>query len=218
MTSDSKEKKTEVLYGVENAVGRGVSFMKNAVDHMDISFDSRGPSIVIEVEAYKQGYIEILKRGGKIRALTEITTDNVNYCKELAKLVTELRHLDGIKGGIAVNENEYMATTVLEEASPLTQVIYSNEDAMVRQGQYIFDTFWKIATPAQDRIKNIEDGSVPEFIRTIVDPGEIQKLGLDLANSAKEEILVLFSSANAFHRQEQAGGIRFIHELAATGI
>ena len=218
MTPDNKDKKTEVLYGVENAVGRGISFMKNVVDHMDITFDSRGPSIVVEVEVYTQGYIDIRKRGGKIRALTDINTDNVRYCKELLKLVDELRHLDGVKGGIAVNGKEYMATTVLEEASPLTQVIYSNDDAMVRQGQYIFDTFWNIATPAQDRIKNIEDGTIPEFIRTIVDPAEIQKLGLDLANSAKEEILVLFSTANAFHRQEQAGGIKYIQELAAKGI
>ena len=43
------------------------------------------------------------------------------------KLVDELRHLDGLKGGgIAVSETEYMATTILHEAEPLSQVIYSN--------------------------------------------------------------------------------------------
>ena len=40
------------------------------------------------------------------------------------KLVDELRHLNGVKGGIAVSESEYMATTLLEEAKPLTQVIF----------------------------------------------------------------------------------------------
>jgi hypothetical protein len=30
-----------------------------------------------------------------------------------------------VRGGIAINESEYRATTVLQEAKPLTQVIYS---------------------------------------------------------------------------------------------
>ena len=141
--SNSPEKTSEILYGVENAVGRGVYFMSNVKERMDIYFDHRAPSIVVEVAEYRNGYIEIRKRGGKIRAFTEITKDNVNHCKELIKLVDELRHLSGVKGGLAVSETEYMATTVLEEAKPLTQVIYSSVKEVVEQGQYIFDTLWK---------------------------------------------------------------------------
>jgi two-component system sensor histidine kinase VicK len=95
------------------------------------------PSIVVEIEEYSNGYIDIRKRGGKVRAFTEITKDNIHYCKKLMKLVDELRYLDGVKGGIAVSEREYMATTVLQETKPLTQVIYSNVKEVVEQGQYI---------------------------------------------------------------------------------
>jgi two-component system, OmpR family, sensor histidine kinase VicK len=91
--SYSSEKKTEVLYGIENAIEKGISFMQNVRKKMDISFDHRAPSIVIEIQAYKTGYIEIRKRGGKIRALTEITSDNIYYCKEIMKIVNEFRHL-----------------------------------------------------------------------------------------------------------------------------
>ena len=63
------------------------------------------------------------------------------------RLVNELRHLGGVKGGLAVSESEYMATTVLEQAQPLTQVIYSNVKEVVEQGQYIFDTLWNTAVP-----------------------------------------------------------------------
>ena len=129
--------KSEILYGVENAVGRGVYFMSNVKQKMDIFFDRHAPSIVVEVREYRDGYIDIRKRGGKIRAFTEITKDNVKHCKELIKIVDELRHLDGVKGGIAINDSEYMATTVLQEAKPLTQVIYSNVKEVVEQGQYI---------------------------------------------------------------------------------
>jgi two-component system, OmpR family, sensor histidine kinase VicK len=138
--SSSPEKRSEMLYGVNNAVGRGMYFMSNVTKRMDIYFDHRAPSVVVEVPEYRNGYIDIRKRGGKIRAFTEITKDNINYCKELIKLVDELRHLSGVKGGLAVSETEYMATTVLEEAKPLTQVIFSSVKEVVEQGQYIFDT------------------------------------------------------------------------------
>ena len=69
--------------------------------------------------------------------------------QELMKIVDEFRHLDGIKGGIALNEREYMATTILEEAEPLTQVIYSNFKEVVEQGQYVFDMLWNRAIPAK---------------------------------------------------------------------
>ncbi|MBA2268954.1 MAG: hypothetical protein H0W19_11575 [Nitrosopumilus sp.] len=133
--------------------------MQNTKIKMDITFDHKAPSIVVKLPAYCNGYKEILTRGGKIRFITEITKDNIQYCK-LLNLVSELRHLDGLKGGIAINESEYMATTVLQEAQPLTEVIYSNVD-VVAQGQYIFDTLWRHPTSAFKRIREIEYGMEP---------------------------------------------------------
>src|SRR3712207_9488539 len=168
---------------------------------MDIFFDHRAPSIVVDIEEYRNGYKDIRKRGGKIRAFTEITKENIEYCKELMKMVDELRHLDGVKGGVAVSESEYMATTILEEAKPLTEVIYSNVREVVAQAQYIFDTLWRSSVSAEQRIREIEEGILPDFIQTITDPYRVQELGFELANSAKHEILAIFSTVNAFHRQ-----------------
>lgn len=179
--------KSEILYGVENAVGRGVYFMSNVKQRMDIFFDRHAPSIVVEVREYRDGYIDIRKRGGKIRAFTEITKDNVKHCKELIKIVDELRHLDGVKGGIAINDSEYMATTVLQEAKPLTQVIYSNVKEVVEQGQYIFDTLWNVAIPAEQKIREIEEGKIIYETRIIENnPDEIvRQLSRQTADSTE---------------------------------
>ncbi len=158
--------------------------MKNTKEKMDIFFDSKAPSIVIEIDAYRNGYMNIRKVGGKIRAFTEITKDNIQYCKELIKIVDELRHLDGIKGGIAVSETEYMATTVLREAKPLTQVIYSNVREVVDQGQYIFDIFWYRAIPAEQKIREIEEGVQPVSTRILEDPDQIVNEIRHLNNSS----------------------------------
>lgn len=179
--------KSEILYGVENAVGRGVYFMSNVKQKMDIFFDHHAPSIVVEVREYRDGYIDIRKRGGRIRAFTEITKDNVKHCKELIKIVDELRHLDGVKGGIAINDSEYMATTVLQEAKPLTQVIYSNVKEVVEQGQYIFDTLWNVTIPAEQKIREIEEGKIIYETRIIENnPDEIVRQISRLAADSTE--------------------------------
>src|ERR687892_158128 len=168
-----KKKKSEILYGIEKAVGRGVYFMSNVKETMDICFDHNAPSIVV-----------------KIRAFTEITKDNVAYCKELMKIVDELRHLDGVKGGIAVSETEYMATTILEEAKPLTQVIYSNVREVVEQGQYIFDTLWNMAIPAERKIREIEEGITHYESKVLENPDEIFKQIIHLGETSNELSIV----------------------------
>jgi two-component system, OmpR family, sensor histidine kinase VicK len=55
--------------------------MSNVKQKMDIFFYHRAPSTVIEVDQYRNGYVDIRKRGGKIRAFTEITKDKGKYCK-----------------------------------------------------------------------------------------------------------------------------------------
>lgn len=206
-----------MLHGAENAVGRGIKFMSNAKRRMDICFDATGASIVVEIDAYREGYEGIRKRGGRIRAITSITKENIRYCKKLAGMVDELRHLTDIKGGIAVTEREYMATTVLAKAKPLTEVTYSNVQEMVRQGQYIFDMFWEKAIPAGERIREIEEGIEPEFIETIKDPVRIQALGYDILRGGRKEVLIMFSTAKAFQRQERAGALQLLTKEIKKG-
>jgi two-component system sensor histidine kinase VicK len=178
-------KSTKILYGAENAVGMGVKFMSNVKKMMDITFDSRGPSIVVEVAAYWNGYLDIIKRGGEIRIVTEITPTNLHYCKQLSR-IAEVRHLNGMIGGIAVNETEYMATTTLEEAKPLTQVIYSNVNEVVRQGHCLFQSLWQNAVPGEDRIREIEEGVEAERTQVVYGADQVLKFTLDSFSKIKE--------------------------------
>ncbi|MFL6309053.1 MAG: ATP-binding protein [Nitrososphaera sp.] len=196
----NSQKTSEILYGAENAVGRGVQFMRNVTKRMDIFFDHKAPSIVIDLNEYRNGYIDIRRRGGKIRAFTEITKENIQYCKELMKIVDELRHLDGVKGGLAVSESEYMATTVLEESKPLTMVIYSNVREVVEQGHYIFDTLWRSAISAEQRIREIEEGIIRYETRIVENPDEVIK-----------EIGRITASSHKFDACLTSGGLQYSH-------
>ena len=61
-------------------------------------------------------------------------------------------------------------------------------------------------------ITAIEEGVDTEGIEIIQNSAEIQKIIFSLIKSAAEEILVVFSSANAFHRQEYLGALQFLKE------
>jgi hypothetical protein len=45
------------LYNAENAAERNVHFMSNVDKQMNICFDHKAPSIVIEIEEYRYGYV-----------------------------------------------------------------------------------------------------------------------------------------------------------------
>jgi signal transduction histidine kinase len=172
--SEENEEITEVMYGIDYTINRGVQFMQNASEKMDLFGEKNGPSIIIEFpDIYKNNYIAAKKRGVKIRFITEITKENIHYCKKILNIVTEMRHLEGLTGGIAVTEKEYMTTTSLKNKQLLTQVFYSNAFEVVRQGQYIFDTFWDKAIPASQRIKEIEEGIEPIKTKILENQNEI---------------------------------------------
>ena len=108
-----------------------------------------------------------------------------------------------------------MATTILHEATPLTQVIYSNNLAVVEQMQYIFDVFWYRAIPARQRLREIEEGIKREFIETIRDPVDIKKLIFKLMDSATHEISTIFPTVKTFERYQHEGVVQFLSGVAA---
>ena len=121
-----------------------------------------------------------------------------------------------MKGGIAINQSEYVSTSVIETNQPVTELYYSNLKPMVEQGQYIFDIFWRNSVSAISKIKEIEEGKVPDVIESIHDPVLLQNKAVELLRSANNEILVIFSSANAFERQKNTGSIAILKEVGLS--
>jgi len=85
------------------------------------------------------------------------------------------------------------------------------------QEDYISDPFWNKVIPSEQEIKEIEkENSKSDILQIIREPAEIQKLGFKLVRSAKEDVLIIFSTANAFHRQERIGGVQLLKEIATA--
>jgi signal transduction histidine kinase len=121
--------------------------------------------------------------------------------------IEELENQSKQKGSNVDTPSTSPATTVLP------QCILSNVHAFVEQQQNIFDLMWQKAISAEQRIREIEFGIEPEVIETIKDKEEIQNLLFSLLESAKDEVLVIFSTSNEFHRQNDAGFFKVVKKV-----
>ena len=109
------------------------------------------------VEQIRKRFNEFKNSHVKIRFITDITKNNIDYCKQLINYV-ELRHLEEVKGNMVVLEKEYADIATLLEAKPVTQVIYSNAHTIVEKNRYFFENLWNRAIPVNQKIKEIEAG------------------------------------------------------------
>ena len=211
-TSDSE--KTQVLHGFEKTTEVIIKFLYSAEDYMNICADYTWPSVAMGVEVFKKGLYELKKRNVKSRFVTDITKDNIKYCKELMQ-ISELRHLDGVKGNFSISEKGYTASATLQEAALLQQVIYSNVRAILDQQQYVFETLWSKAKPAEQKIREIEEGIDLGETAIIQNPKKILELFINMIKSAKSEILLMLPTINAFLREERIGAIELLKKSAA---
>src|SRR5215208_1404567 len=80
--------------------------------------------------------------------------------------------------------------------------------------QFISDPFWDKTIPTEEEINEINHELKKPDIRVINDPEEALKTADQLIKTAKNEILLLFSSANAlFRRVERADDLSTLREL-----
>jgi two-component system sensor histidine kinase VicK len=210
---NTSSERTEVLYGTENTTNTILGFLAGSQLRLDICADSTWPSVAMGIDVFKNALIEIRERGIRSRYITSITKDNLSYCKEAMK-IGELRHLDGIKGNFAVSEKEYMASATLLEASLLQQVIYSNVNELLEQQQNVFDSFWSRSVPAEQKVKEIEEGVIIGKTEVIQSPKAIQQLLINMVKSAKHEVLLLLPTINAFYREERIGIIELLKQAS----
>src|SRR5918994_4543103 len=219
--AEQEVEKTEVHHGIEDANNVIINFVHNTKNKLDACLDANGPSVMIDVQPIKEARINAKDRGVKFRYITEITKENISYCKQLIKeFDAELRHLDEVKGNFEINDGgkEYIATANLQKAKPLKQLIYSNVQEIGEQQQYVFNTLWNKGIPAQVKIKEIEEGIIPEFTDIIQYTEEAQSLEWHLLEATKEEILIIYSTVKAYKLQESLGVMDYLAKLSNNGI
>ncbi len=76
----------------------------------------------------------------------------------------------------------------------------------IENKQFVFDTFWDKAIPTSDENQEIKNNkSSKPSLEVIKDPEETIRTAINLVQSAENEVLLLYSSANGFYRRMVLG-------------
>jgi hypothetical protein len=147
-----QETKIMVISGTKNIAIAIARFQSNIKKEWCACVDSSIPAFSMS-KGIKSGYLAAKKRHVKIRYVTEVTSSNLEYCKELVQLV-ELRHLAAVRGSFAVSETEFVVG--IQGKRTLKRLVYGNAKEMVEHQRDVFETIWENATPAINKIRELE--------------------------------------------------------------
>jgi two-component system, OmpR family, sensor histidine kinase VicK len=217
-TNGEGQEFTRVYYGGETVIDTVLQFLKKSNNIIYACVDQTRPSLTIDIVKLRKAFLDVKKRGVKLLYVTEITKDNLSYCKQLLTLVDELKHLDGIKGNFYISESGYLApATFHEKGKPASQIIYSNVKELIEHQRYVFDTFWDKAISAEQRIREIEEEREPDFYEVITDNEKASQILIDLAQSVKKEALFFLPNDKAMLRLDRMGLIDYTIKASQNG-
>src|SRR5215472_13945666 len=197
----------EVLDDTEIIIDTYLRILHNTNGRWDYFADVRSLSVVpFGFEAIKKGISEAKAKGTRLRFITEITQENISCTKEFIE-TAELRHLDGVKGNFGVSDSGYIAISTTDASlsnkcltTTIPHAVYSNVIEDIQQQQYVFEILWNKATPAEQRIREIEEGI--ERVETVA-----IKNSTEIAKSIKKNI----ESSNEIKITSHPGGLELIY-------
>jgi two-component system sensor histidine kinase VicK len=153
-----------------------------------------------------------LELGVQIRHVKNLPPMNFAIGKEFhlhaAALSTDKQHTVQKKGRRVEN------TTAHSHDYMLKSLLTSDDPTYVNRFSAIFEELWRNGIDAVERIRDIEEGVDLADIRIIQNPKEGLNIAWSLIRSAQEEVLIMFSTANAFRRQIEVGGLQLLREAA----
>jgi hypothetical protein len=99
----------------------------------------------------------------------------------------------------------YATIEKMQGGKVMESLLASNEPAYVQHFNSIFEGLWNKGIDAKDRIADIEKGIEIANVEVIENPKESINRAYDISISAKEELLMVFPSTNAFRRNVRTG-------------
>ena len=160
------------------------------------------------------------KESNRLRWIININKDSIKLVKIFLKIGFQIRH---VKNMLPINfsvSDKEVALTVekMEEGKMGSSFLISNEPLYVNHFNSLFEESWKNGIDAAERIKDIEEGVESTNIEIIENPEESIKIALDIIKSAKDEVLTIYPSINAFRRQMRIGAMHLFREVLRHGI
>jgi phospho-acceptor domain-containing protein len=156
------------------------------------------------------------KKGNYTRWVGVINKDNIQLVKSYLDLGMKIRHINNMPPlNFAVSSKElYITIDEMKGGQIAKNLLISNEPPYITHYDSIFEDLWNKSVPAEQKIKEIEEGIVLGKTEVIQSPADIQQLFIDMVKSAQHEVLLVLPTINAFYREERLGIIQLLKQAA----
>ena len=206
----SSAESTKIFYGVDIIVSTILQIL-NHTNTIHVCVDQTTPSLMTEMDVLKEGFVAAKKRGVKLRCITEITKSNLSYCKQMLTMVDELRHLDGIKSNLYLNDIGCLSpATIHEKGVPASKGIYSDIKEVVEHQLCLFETLWNVSAPGEQRIEQLDEGIEHEFFQVISNQKKVSQVFTHIVESMENEALILIPTDRIMIGLDKLGIIKHI--------
>ncbi|MFL6524074.1 MAG: hypothetical protein ACJ71B_11425, partial [Nitrososphaera sp.] len=118
------------------------------------------------------------KKNIRVRIITVIKSENIELAKELARQFT-IYHTDASGGDFCIIDGAtylYEIENSNHKMGGYHRQLVSKNHTFVKLQHDLFENLLNHATPARDKIKELEQGIQREYIKTIQDPSSILQL------------------------------------------
>lgn len=209
----------EIQYANEEIANIPFEIISRIKNTFDCCIDQDEAVLIMENERLWNAIKALKNKGIRVRFVTTVNEGNIASCKQLMKF-GEVFHNDGVKGAFQIVDGTNYLCYITENEGKITreqkqehQLFHTNTKPFVDIQQYLFDNLCNKAIPGREKIKEIERGVRNDFAETINEPAEIRKIVTNQLISAKDEILLLFSTANSFYRAKYGGMLNLLRQI-----
>jgi hypothetical protein len=208
----------KVLRNIDEIIKKGREILDNSVEFLGCM--SYG-GLRLVYNNYFDAYEKVMDKYKKnehsgIKLVTSIDKSSIDLVKPFLKIGVEIRHVKNLPPiDFAASDREIIATIQKSETGEMIQnLLVSNEAAYLDHFVSIFEELWKNGIDAADRIRDIEEGIDLADIEIIPNPKEGIARARNIVKSAREEVSVMFASANALRRQIDMGALQLLKDVS----
>ncbi|HYY67094.1 MAG TPA: histidine kinase dimerization/phospho-acceptor domain-containing protein, partial [Nitrososphaeraceae archaeon] len=208
----------KVLRNIDEIIKKGREILDNSFEFLGCM--SYG-GLRLVYNNYFDAYEKVMDKYKKnehsgIKLVTSIDQNSIDLVKPFLKIGVEIRHVKNLPPiDFAASDREIIATIQKSETSEMIQnLLVSNEAAYLDHFVSIFEELWKNGIDAADRIRDIEEGIDLADIEIIPNPKEGIARARNIVKSAREEVSVMFASANPLRRQIDMGALQLLKDVS----
>jgi phosphatidylserine/phosphatidylglycerophosphate/cardiolipin synthase-like enzyme len=210
----------------ENFYRQILGIMSATQEKADFCMDNRGLSILVSDKQLVDVIKGLVNAGVKLRFIINITPENISFCKLLLKYCQTVYHADWVNGNFLIIDAIKYLFYVLESDNEsgkvqdqvVKQVLFNDDKSFVVAQQFLFENVCGNSIPAKEKIKEIERGYRGEFTDMLDSGSEIQKIAINILESASYEVLVLFSTPNLVYLAARSGILSSLWRASKRGV